>query len=58
MLRQNLITNCEVTHKDIALADAVFGPDVPTLKGKSTRPAPQQAIDKEIDIPAEFVPKN
>ena len=32
-----------------------FGPDVPTLKGKSTRPRPQKVVDQEIEIPKEFV---
>ena len=58
MLRQNLIKNCEVTDKDIAITDAVFGPDVPTLKGKSTRPKPRKVVGKEIDIPEEFVSTN
>ena len=33
----------------------VFGPDVPTLKGKSTRPWPRKMVDREIKIPKEFL---
>ena len=58
LLRQNLIRNCEVLEKDIELTEAVFGPDVPTLKGKSTRPKPRKVVDEEIEIPDEFVARN
>jgi len=34
MIRMNLIRNNAVTTQDINLADRIFGPDVPTLKGK------------------------
>ena len=37
-LRQNIMRNCPVEVDDVNLANAIFGKDVPTLKGKSTRP--------------------
>ena len=58
LLRKNLIRNCEVMEKDIELTDEVFGPDVPTLKGKITRPKPRKVVDEEIEIPDAFVARN
>ena len=45
LLRRNIIKNCEVMEKDIKLTDEVFGADVPTLKGKSTRSKPRKVVD-------------
>lgn len=49
------VNNCDVQKKDVQLSQRVFGPDVPNLKGKSTMPQPQKFVDKEIEIPAEFL---
>ena len=38
ILRQRIITNCPVTIEDVNIAADICGPDVGTLKGKSTRP--------------------
>ena len=57
LLRQNIIRNCDVVEKDIALTKTIFGPNVATLKGKSTRPKPRKVVDEEIEIPDEFVSK-
>ena len=58
LLRKNLIRNCEVMENYIELTDEVFGPDVPTLKGKITRPKPRKVVDEGIEIPDEFVARN
>jgi hypothetical protein len=40
-IRANLIKNCPVTPQDATNAKRIFGPDVGTIKGKTTRkPAP------------------
>ena len=44
--------------KYIELTDEVFGPDVPTLKGKRMRPKPRKVVDEEIEIPDKFVAIN
>ena len=43
--------------KDILLAHRMFGKDVPTLKGRSTRPKPNVVVDAEIELPEEFLEK-
>ena len=58
LLRQNLIRNCEVMEKDIKLTNEFFGPDVPPLKGRSTRPKQRKVVDEQIVIPDEFVERN
>ena len=37
ILRQNIIKNCPVTAEDVNIAEKIFGGDIGTLKGKSTR---------------------
>ena len=50
----NAIKNNPVTIEDVKIAEKVFGPDVATLKGKSTRPKPRQMINDKIEIPKEI----
>ena len=54
LLRQNIIGNCDVVQKDIALTEKIFGPNFAALKGKSTCPKPRKVVDEEIQIPNEF----
>eukprot|EP00980_Cylindrotheca_fusiformis_P012484 scaffold3071_cov84-Cylindrotheca_fusiformis.AAC.2 len=54
LIRQNLVKNCPITIDDVKLAEKIFGPDIPTIKGKSTRPRPQAVIDDYIEIPEEL----
>jgi hypothetical protein len=54
ILRQSNIQNCPVTKADISTAERIFGPDIGTLKGKSTRNVPVAVKTDEIDIPQEL----
>ena len=54
LLRQNIMRSCPVEVDDVNLVDAIFGKDVPTLKGKSTRPKTKQTKDVKIELPEEL----
>jgi hypothetical protein len=57
ILRSNQIKNCPVVEKDVDLAHAIFGEDVPTLKSKTVRRTPRPTIQDFITIPPELVRK-
>jgi hypothetical protein len=52
----NAIKNNPVTTEDVNIAEKIFGPDVATLKGKTTHHAPIPIIEDRIEIPREFCP--
>ena len=58
ILRQQIITNCPVTIEDVNVAADIYGPDVGTLKGKSTRPKSTPYKEDYIEIPPEIVEKH
>jgi hypothetical protein len=37
MVRSNMIKNCPVTSKSVSAANKIFGPDIASIKGKTTR---------------------
>ena len=45
MIRQNIIQNFPVTVEDIEIAENIFGPDVSTLKVKTTRQRPKVVVN-------------
>ena len=45
MIRQNIIQNFSVTVEDIEIAEKIFGPDVSTLKVKTTRQRPKVVVN-------------
>ena len=53
-LRQNVMKNCPVTTEDVILAKRIFGKDIPTLKGKSTRKKSVPIKDERIELPEEI----
>ena len=55
ILRQNLIKNCPVTLRDVEIAEDIYGPDIGTLKGRSTRKRPPVVTDDQVDIPNELI---
>ena len=60
LLRMNTIQNCPVTIEDVKIAEHIFGPDMLSLKGKSTRRKPKP-VRKDLDlveIPAEITEKH
>ena len=46
--------NCPVTYKDVGLVEQIFGRDVPTLKGKSTKTKSVPIRNERIELPEEL----
>ena len=58
IIRMNLIKNMEITTEDVNLAEKAFGPDVGSMKGKSTRKSSIPAFSNVIEIPRELLSVN
>jgi hypothetical protein len=54
IIRMNTFKNCPVTVADVDLAEKIFGPDLGTIKGKSTRHASESVMEDLIEIPPEL----
>ena len=48
MVSNNIIPNCPVTSADISNARAIFGPDLPSVRGKTVRWAPAPVVSDNI----------
>ncbi|KAL7577185.1 hypothetical protein ACA910_003520 [Epithemia clementina (nom. ined.)] len=55
IVQSNVIRNSPVTVEDIDLAEQIFGPDIGSLKGKSTRQRPTPIVNDYIEIPSELI---
>ena len=51
----NTIKNNPVTTEDINIAEKIFGPDISSLKGKTTHRKPVPVIEDYIEIPQELI---
>ena len=49
LLKAGFLHNCPITSKDINNAEKIFGPDIPTLKGRTTWKTPPVVRDTVID---------
>ncbi len=58
LLRMNVIKNCPVTVEDVNISEKIFGPDMSSLKGKSTRRKPKPVRQDLIEIPKELIMKH
>jgi hypothetical protein len=54
----NAIKNCPVTVEDVNLSEKIFGPDMSSLKGKSTRRKPKPVRQDLIEISKELITKH
>ncbi|CAJ1956587.1 unnamed protein product [Cylindrotheca closterium] len=57
-IQSGLIKNCPITEEAINHAEAIFGPDASTLKGKSTRPTPKKTHNDFLSPPEELYQHN
>jgi hypothetical protein len=58
MVSHNLIPNCPVTRCDIANAKAIFGPDLPSMRGKMVRRTPSPVVTDYVAVPRDLVEAN
>jgi hypothetical protein len=55
LLQMNVIQNFPVTVEDVNISESIFGPDMSSLKGKSTRRKPKPVRSDLIEIPKEII---
>ena len=54
ILHSNQVQECPITPEDAKIADKIWGPSVPSLKGKTTRKTPPSVPTDIIEIPMEI----
>jgi hypothetical protein len=54
ILRSNQVQECPVTVNDAEVANKIWGPDVPSLKGKTTRKTPPMVPIDIVAVPMEI----
>jgi hypothetical protein len=54
----NAIKNCPVTKEDVNNAKKIFGADMSSLRGKSTRRKSTPVREDAIEIPEELISQN
>jgi hypothetical protein len=54
----NAIKNCPVTTEDVNNAEKIFGTDMSSRRGKSTRRKPTPVREEVIEIPEELILQN
>jgi hypothetical protein len=55
IIQINAIKNNPVTTEDVDIAQKIFGPNIVTLKGKTTHCTPVPIIEDQIKIPRELI---
>ena len=50
-IKYNLIKDCPVTIEDIKVAETIYGKDIATLKGKTTRRTSKPVVNDYIEVP-------
>jgi hypothetical protein len=51
----NTIANCPVTTSDVDLAEKIYGKDIASITGKTTRRKPSPAVQNMVNIPPELI---
>ncbi|KAL7460774.1 hypothetical protein ACHAXS_001215, partial [Conticribra weissflogii] len=55
MVRQNHLPQCNITHDAIKRANAIFGPDLTGIRGKTTRRKPEAVKSEIVGVPAQII---
>ena len=55
IIKMNSINDCPVTVDDVNLAEKIYGPDVASLKGKTTKSKPTPVVSDVVEIPRELI---
>ena len=58
MVSNNLIPECPVTTSDITNARAIFGPDIPSVRGKTVRTSPATVVGEYVAVPRNLIDAN
>jgi hypothetical protein len=58
LLKMNAIRNCPVMTEDVNITNKILGPDMSSLKGKSTRRKSTPVREDTIKIPEELITNN
>jgi hypothetical protein len=58
MVRGNMINNCPVITNAITKVHAIFGPDLPSLRGKTVQRTPAPVVADYLSVPRELVEQN
>ena len=51
IIKMNAIHDNPITKSDIKLMECLYGPDIPTVKGKTTRQCPHKLVSNMVLIP-------
>ena len=54
IIKTNVIWDNLVTKSNVKLMECLFRPDIPTIKGKTTRQCPHQLVSNVVSIPHEL----
>ena len=54
IIKTNAIWDTSVTESNIKLMEHLHGPNIPTVKGKTTRQCPHKLVSDMVSIPHEF----
>ena len=54
IIKTNSIRDNPVTESDVKLMERLFGPDIPSVKGKTTRRRPHKIVSDVVSIPMEL----
>ena len=58
IVSNNLIPECPITPTDITNARAIFGPDLPSVRGKTVRTRPAPVVGDYVAVPRSLVDAN